>query len=180
MNSGAHLKIDSSGGLCGHISLTIYQNASFYKNGSLQIDSLFVKGGYVIFDGPGAAILYRQASLTQSGAYMRVKGGSFAVGPWFTCTTRPSESSLNDPAEQFFSVYPNPSHGLFHITSGQEVAAEVQVYAANGQRIFAKLLTDEQNRFYIDLNGYPGGLYTLSITFSSGMQFSRLLVLTDF
>lgn len=179
MNSGAHLKIDSSGGLCGHISLTIYQNASFYKNGSLQIDSLFVKGGYVIFDGPGAAILYRQASLTQSGAYMRVKGGSFEVGPWFNCTTRPSETSIKQLTEQHISVYPNPSRGIFHLVCGLDPAAEAEIYAANGQRIPAKLQTDEQNRCYIDLNGNPGGVYTLSITCSNGAHYTSLLVLTD-
>lgn len=179
MNSGAHLKIDSSGGLCGHISLTVYQNASFYKNGSLQIDSLFVKGGYVIFDGPGAAILYRQASLTLSGAYMRVKGGSFEVGPWFNCTTRPSETGLSRPENSFVSVYPNPANGIVRIGCGQESAASVSVYAANGQMVHAELQTNEKNTAFIDLSHHAPGLYTIAITLSSGAQYTCLLRLGD-
>jgi ligand-binding sensor domain-containing protein len=85
--------------------------------------------------------------------------------------------SVNDPLKQdeSISVYPNPSHGIFHlIKSKNTLIKESMVTDVNGRTVFVPKSISP----IIDLSSQPSGVYLLRVTDNSG-QSSRIALVKD-
>jgi len=122
-NTGGRLLIDSTGGICGHYTVTINANVNFDKYGILEIDTLVIQSGHVDFYPPGAAILTWYGIITGAGAYLDVHGDSMAVGPWFECVQPEfffiGIDELNH--DTGFNLFPNPNTGEFTVTINEHL-----------------------------------------------------------
>ena len=78
-------------------------------------------------------------------------------------------------------LYPNPSNGIFQVilANNSEGTAYVTLYSATG----ALLLSDQQfvslnsNQFYLDLSGYPSGLYLLNVKLNGTNLTTKLMLI---
>lgn len=156
LSQGAYLQIDSSGSLCGHKVITGSSQSLIYKYGLLQVDSIFLLGGKAIMDGPEPVVVWRQVSISGTGASYYQKGGHTEVGPWFDCRTRPSENGLSSIAKLDHAIYPNPNQGVFKIE--MPVGCDncsFEVFDASGKVILETSATGQE----INLSSANPGLY---------------------
>ncbi len=71
---------------------------------------------------------------------------------------------LNDPTEDDFLVYPNPSSGIFQIALSTDVSNVVfTVFTLDGKQV-TKVLHQSGHQFELDLSDQPEGLYWLEIS----------------
>jgi hypothetical protein len=172
-NGPALLKIDSTGGICGHYKMTVYSGAEVIKYGTLDLDTLAIPGGVVNCYQPGSVILSIYGVLTVSGAQLNTYGCSFTVGPWFTCQFY-NDAGIEDFDESGFSLFPNPTADKFTITSPGEILQEqpIEIFDLMGNLVLKQNIS---NKASIDATGLPSGIYTLRI--NAGKKFiSRKLV----
>jgi hypothetical protein len=109
LNSGAHLHIDSMGGICGHQRITVGTGAKIISYGILELDSLVIPGGDVKCLVPGLVVLTHYGFLSNSGNMFT--NCSFSVGPWFDCHLPEYSFALGMPSLNTtggFAVFPNP------------------------------------------------------------------------
>jgi hypothetical protein len=159
LNSGAFLRIDSMGGLCGHFDITVYNNAMIYKYGMLQLDSMRVTGGKVILDAPKDAIFTESAIIKDAGASLYVKGAKLMVGPWFQCSGGEYISSVHHQAlKDSKAIYPNPNNGKFTVNLvSHDVSNTFKLTDMNGREILVKDIMG--NGGDIDISTLCGGIY---------------------
>ncbi len=61
-----------------------------------------------------------------------------------------------------WNIYPNPSNGMFIITSSQELSNEpIEIYSSTGQLVYKTL--HYGNEVAINLNEHPNGVYLVKI-----------------
>lgn len=83
------------------------------------------------------------------------------------------QQSTADVAE-LFTVYPNPSNGVFTIEAGNSTTATIEVFDAQGKRV--KAMQQTGFKFAIDLTGFPKGIYMVNIM-SEGKLTSKKIIL---
>jgi hypothetical protein len=85
----------------------------------------------------------------------------------FYNTNIPTGTVSNRPEDRRFIVYPNPASGAFHIsiTGFQDMEHLIQVSDARGMVLFQK--STQENQSKVDMNGFPAGLYFLSVSCGS-------------
>ncbi|WP_162903211.1 T9SS type A sorting domain-containing protein [Taibaiella koreensis] len=71
-----------------------------------------------------------------------------------------------------FSLYPNPSKGLFTIEMPDIKTAGITLYDAQGNKLVPVMSIGNDTRCTIDLSRYPKGLYMIHIT-TNGQRISR-------
>lgn len=173
LHSGAYLQIDSAGSLCGHKIITGASQSMIYKYGLLQVDSIFLVGGKAIMDGPESVVVWRQVSITGTGASYYQKGGHTEVGPWFDCRKRPSENDLSSLLYLDHAVYPNPNQGIFRINMPLECHdCSLEIYDASGKAILKIPVTDGE----INLSSANRGLYYWIISGQSYFAKGNLVI----
>jgi len=77
------------------------------------------------------------------------------------------------------ALFPNPSPGLFHITTNQEANQniEITVYNAIGDRLLSSRQTiNKSENLSIDLSKYPSGLYIVSLYNGKETAFERVIL----
>ncbi len=154
LNSGAFLKIDSSGGLCGHQTITVSTGARILKYGTLELDTLLVPGGIVNLYVPGDVILTNYGKISKGGSLNSNCG--LAVGPWFDCR-KPFHNAVEDELTiGTISLFPNPSTGVFTI-SGATQQSTFYLFDVEGKIVFQKLLPSSTET--IDLSKHATGIY---------------------
>ena len=107
--NGAHLSIESTGGICGHVQFFVQANAGILKYGILEIDVLNMTGGDVNLLPPGNAIFTQYGVLTGGSLHTSC---DLSVGPWFDCQMPEYQflNGLNDTYEKLdLNLFPNPS-----------------------------------------------------------------------
>ncbi len=161
LNSGAFLRIDTTGGLCGHRNITAYSNAILYKYGLLQLDTMFVTGGKVTLDGPKDAIFSLYGIITLSGASLYVKGCKLSVGPWFECTGDDYESAVISYNHSSKTVlYPNPNNGLFNLQFYSPGTVNTfRVTDMQGKQVMEQNLSGTAASENINMTFLPQGIY---------------------
>lgn len=70
-----------------------------------------------------------------------------------------SPSSTGEAIRQSVKVYPNPSHGLFSVKAGKQLAT-VQVYSLTGQQVKSFSYNDGQ---WYDITDLPKGTYLVRL-----------------
>jgi hypothetical protein len=158
-NTNSFLKIDSTGGLCGHHNITASAGSAIIKYGIIELDTMNIPGGHVDFYGPGQAIFTRNGTLS-SGGYLNVSGGSLAVGPWFECV-QPAFSftiGITEYVRETIKVFPDPATGIltFLFQSPLQDAA-LQVTDPAGRMIYSDLFSGKE--YTVAVDQWANGIY---------------------
>ncbi|WP_124979231.1 T9SS type A sorting domain-containing protein [Nonlabens xiamenensis] len=77
--------------------------------------------------------------------------------------------------ENMFTIYPNPSSGLFQLSWNGDSSFDYEVYDVSGKRILVQQ-NNSGNQHLIDLNTVASGMYFLKITSDNASVTEKLLV----
>ena len=83
----------------------------------------------------------------------------------------------NDDFElQNVSIYPNPSNGIFTVSTGNKSIDQIEVYDISGKVIFnAKNVTNSNFEYSLDLNVVANGIYFVKITSENQSAVKRII-----
>ncbi|SCY37077.1 Por secretion system C-terminal sorting domain-containing protein [Nonlabens sp. Hel1_33_55] len=84
-------------------------------------------------------------------------------------------ASSNTPKELLYTVYPNPSNGVFNIDWKMDTEYDYQVSDITGKQIMQSSLINNKKEI-LDLTGFASGLYFLTISSSGDTTTQKLLV----
>jgi len=168
-NSGALLKIDSTGGLCGHYNINAASGSAIKKYGIIEIDVMNIPGGHVDFYAPGQAI-FTQYGLITSGGSLTVNGCSLAVGPWFECV-QPTFSftiGITEHTSTSVHVFPDPATDHFTFSFEQELRkATLQVTDISGRLIYTSSFSGREHS--VPADEWKNGIYYWTVTEKDGI-----------
>jgi hypothetical protein len=160
--NGAHLQIESTGGLCGHVQLFVNTGTSVIKFGILEIDVLNMTGGTVDLLPPGNTI-FTQYGLLSGGVFNNTS--NFFVGPWFECQMPEYQflNGLNDKHNSVaIKIFPNPVEQLVYIDMPNHVKeSSCLIFDSKGALLLQKQLRQPQKQ--IDVSELQQGLFFLQI-----------------
>ncbi len=160
--NGAHLQIESTGGLCGHVQLFVNTGTSVIKFGILEIDVLNMTGGTVDLLPPGNTI-FTQYGLLSGGVFNNTS--NFFVGPWFECQMPEYQflNGLNDKHNSVaIKIFPNPVEQLIYIDAPNHVKETTcLIFDSKGALLLQKQLIQPQKQ--IDVSELQQGLFFLQI-----------------
>ncbi len=84
-------------------------------------------------------------------------------------------STLSAPLEDSFSLYPNPSTGIFNISCNAGEKFDYNVYDVSGKRIAARK-NNTGSLHVVDLSGVSQGMYFINISTATGTVTKKLMV----
>ncbi len=137
--NGGHLEIDSSGGICGHITLTMGVNSTMLKYGYCQIDTLLIPGGDVDFYPPGFSIFAMWAQLSNGGSFS-LNGSGLVVGAWFQCQKGPT--GVNEIIFDEIIIYPNPVIDEIILPFRNDEMEQIRIYDLTGKMVLETSFTN--------------------------------------
>ena len=79
----------------------------------------------------------------------------------------------DEPFENSFSIYPNPSSGKFNMQSVRSEVNRVDIYDTFGRNI--KSLYVDERKAVVDISSYPNGVYFMKCYSDAGI-FSKKVV----
>lgn len=122
-------------------------------------------GDYTITDDQGAVLASMQAA---NGAFTFSETNNFCIGQ--------SNVGVNELDSDNFTVYPNPSNGIFNVSMNNAIEEDfsVSVLDVTGRVVVSN--TMNQNSFTIDLAGAAAGTYTVSIQTTNGITTKRVVL----
>lgn len=90
-------------------------------------------------------------------------------------------TSVNENTAQLsLSVFPNPTSGMFQITSYELRITSIEIYNVFGEKVYSTAVTPINNeRLTINLSSQPSGLYFIRITQDGKTFATEKLVITD-
>ena len=88
--------------------------------------------------------------------------------------TSPATTVNETINNNFISVFPNPSSGIFNIQLKNNLSANVQVYNSIGEEILGE--TMNQNKSAINLSDKSSGIYFIKINSAKGLQTEKVLI----
>jgi hypothetical protein len=165
LETGGYLLIDSTGGLCGHHNITVNPGAGIYKSGILEIDTLTVPGGDVIFVPPGNTILTVYGIITAGGSLNNL-GSALQVGSWFDCQQPEYAFTLGiqEAHSCASAILPNPNNGRFLISFDRAPCkADINIMDITGRRVRKMSLKDDAIMGQIDVSFLPNGIYFVEV-----------------
>lgn len=92
-------------------------------------------------------------------------------GEWFTCVT----VGVDEAEEGTFSVYPNPTEGLFSMNMEGLQGGTLRIVSSMGQLVHTQELTGNTSVLSMDLP-LSAGLYVVSVETPEGVFTERLIV----
>ncbi|MCC7296735.1 MAG: T9SS type A sorting domain-containing protein [Bacteroidia bacterium] len=164
------VKIDSTGGLCGHHTITLIEGAHFDVSGKLYCDSLLLHGGNMDGYSPAEIAITEFMQLKYSGSFYKSHGNYLKVGDQFTCV---SEAGFKNLSQELvlkpisLTVYPNPSEGEVHFDiheSGNNF--HLTITDLTGSIVYSKSQTQVQDLFTLTLP-LSNGIYFYSMIFDT-------------
>jgi len=82
----------------------------------------------------------------------------------------------NDPACNYFHIYPNPGHGVFKLYLPSGVMM-VQISDMAGKMIFKRdLLSENAEELVIDLSDKPAGIYLIRVIIGNRIILRKLVI----
>jgi len=178
LTTGAHLIVDNSGGICGHQKMVVHPNATFIKYGILELDTLSIPGGYVVFNQPGSWKLTMYGIISNGGVF-QVNGPVGAVGPWFDCHMPEYNfmTGLNEyEIDNQVIAYPNPASGQINFKNSFYENGLLRIFNSVGSLILEKdILAHETTR----VEGIAPGIYFYEVLFAEKVAtHKRKIVIT--
>lgn len=162
--------IDSTGGLCGHHTITLIEGAHFDIFGKLYCDSLLLHGGNMDGYSPAEIVITDFMQLQYVGAYYKSHGNYLKVGDRFTCVSEAGFKNLSRELvfnQVSLSVYPNPSNGEIHFKLNESNNNfNLTITDAIGKTVYSKTYSGVQDLFSLELP-LNEGIYFYSIVFDT-------------
>jgi len=177
-NNAALLKIDSTGGLCGHHNITAAAGSNILKYGIIELDTMNIPGGHVNFYAPGQAIFTMYGTITSSGS-LNVSGCSLAVGPWFECV-QPAFSftiGISEYNAGTVNVFPDPATDHFTFSFQSELHnARLQLTDISGRIVYSSVISGKE--FMVPVDALKNGIYywTVIIKDQAALQGKALVI----
>ena len=114
---------------------------------------------------------------TTTGAFQTANAGTRDLFV-FKLDMLPNLSSIENLKNNLFSIFPNPSHGVYQIVfeNTNMLALELEVYDITGKLIFNQQVSNK-NAFYIDISKEASGMYLLKVKTNQAQQITRLIKL---
>ena len=137
--------------LAGHS----HQNVVVNRGGIQIADNCTTCGTRYVQTGPAFAGCYR--TVTVDSSFVTVGA------PMRSCTSTAIQDVDNDLE---FSIYPDPSIGLFTVGFGQPLPVRIKVYDMLGQCVHQQSGTGP--KMSIDMRNQPEGMYLLQVTIEQG------------
>ena len=137
--------------LAGHS----HQNVVVDRAGNPIADNCTTCGTRYVQTGPAFAGCYR--TITVDSAFVTVNA------PMQSCNTTALKDIDNDLN---FSVYPDPSNGIFTLGIGQTLPVRLKVYNILGECVHQQ--SNVSSSLQIDLQNQPEGMYFLQVTVEQG------------
>lgn len=165
-NNGAFIKIDSTGGLCGHQKINLNPGSKLISYGILESDTLHVSGGQASLFTASQTTLTCYGIISNGGSFFC--SGSLIVGPWFNCRSPEfSFAGINELSLQVeVRLYPNPAQSIIKLDYPHEFnKSTVTITNLNGKIILESQLTQ-----FIDISQLQPGVYFLTISNENGKQ----------
>ncbi len=112
---------------------------------------------------------------TQSGIYIvRITDANGCVNMYSSDFNFTISTGINDAeSNNFVSIYPNPSNGIFYISGETDSIFEIRIYNA-----FGKLVMNTGKSNKIDLEGFNSGIYFIVISNNIGKLATKRIVLS--
>ncbi|MEQ8358765.1 MAG: choice-of-anchor B family protein [Cytophagales bacterium] len=88
--------------------------------------------------------------------------------------TTTSPVSLRELTAENISLFPNPTDGLFHLISDQNVINEVEVYDIRGKVILRRSLANFERDIILNLSTEESGLYFVNVHSNGGQKRLKL------
>lgn len=182
LNTDAFVHIDSTGGLCGHHTVTVNSQATMLKYGIFEFDTLLVPGGKVLCFGPGNGILTKYAKVSNGGSFT-VYGGIVTVGLWFNCQLPEYSFAMGSSIEEktsneSFILFPNPSNGNFQLSYQSLLGkSELQIKDIVGRTVYKQNIFGESNTENIDATDLINGVYYWSVISNDGISAKGKIVI---
>lgn len=165
-NNGAYIKIDSTGGLCGHQKINLNPGSKLISYGILESDTLHVSGGQASLFTASQTTLTCYGIISNGGSFFC--SGSLIVGPWFNCRSPEFSFAGIDELNLLneIRVFPNPAQTILKFDyPAILINASMKVTNLNGKTILESQLLQ-----FIDVSSLPSGIYFLSISDENGKQ----------
>ncbi len=112
-------------------------------------------------------------------SYTATANGSYAVSVTINgCTDTSncfviSSVGINSPQENAFQIYPNPSHDIVNISTGDATTGTIELMDLSGKIIFSKTFTGSTTT--IDLSAFANGVYFVNMYTDKGKSVARLV-----
>ena len=105
------------------------------------------------------------------------------AGTWYTATDKMAirmnfgyVNNINERGDNSdFNIYPNPTNGLFVISTESSDACIVSITNVLGQEII-KLDHDGLSQLSIDLNNYEKGIYTVKLSYEDRISTKSIVL----
>jgi hypothetical protein len=93
-----------------------------------------------------------------------------------SCPTEPMGIHANpmQPVNELFSVYPNPSNGIFYFKNYESGNSQLEIYDVYGKLIYSSFITSQTSE--IDLSNEAKGIYFLRLVSNEKAVTKRIIV----
>ncbi|MGE0634993.1 MAG: T9SS type A sorting domain-containing protein [Bacteroidia bacterium] len=162
LERNTYMRIDSSGGVCGHHNVTLMQDVFLHKYGELRIDSVFYYQAYLLCECPGAFV-YNHGHMF-GGSTLHIIGCLVGIQIWDECFPI---IGINEVDQIQPSIFPNPNNGVFTVLLSELIqGTSLQIADITGQVIMQSSLNSYQSS--IDISGYSSGIYIVQVNYPDG------------
>lgn len=83
-------------------------------------------------------------------------------------------TGVEEPGENLLEIYPNPTDGVFQLTTGWSTDCQIAVFDASGREVFRTYA--QSSKVSIDLSDLPVGSYTLTLSDGQKLRTSTVVL----
>jgi hypothetical protein len=159
---------------------TAFGTKTIYWDGTDALGNIVPDGTYKIHiesDTYSGSYYYKIADLhwfisfTKSGTIYSANSGT----QWSINWTPSATTAIEDQSTKSdFSIYPNPSQGIFNFTSNE--VNNIKVYNVLGEIVYEEKTKSELNVTTINLSFLTNGIYYISINSKSGFKTQKIIL----
>jgi hypothetical protein len=79
-------------------------------------------------------------------------------------------------SEKAFSIYPNPSNGIFTITTNQTYTGTIEIYNMLGKKVESVVFNNNIRSYEINLTHYSKGIYLVNLVSGNKKQTEKIII----